>query len=151
MLFRSTIAKVGADVEALKFNTAISQMMVFVNEVMKQPSRHRTLLEPFVLLLAPFGPHLSEELWRKLGHDDTVAYAPWPAHDPALLIEDTVTLAIQVNGKLRATLELPRGASQEDVQTVAFADERVRKFLEAGAIRKVIHVKDKLLNVVVAG
>jgi leucyl-tRNA synthetase len=150
-LLHQTIAKVGVDVEALKFNTAISQMMVFVNEVMKQPSRHRSLLEPFVLLLAPFGPHLAEELWQRLGHTGTVAYAAWPEHDTALLVEDTVTMAIQVNGKLRATLELPRGASQEDVQTAAFADERVKRFLEAGTIRKVIHVKDKLLNVVVAG
>ncbi len=150
-LLHQTIAKVGVDVEALKFNTAISQMMVFVNEVMKQPSRHRTLLEPFVRLLAPFGPHLAEELWQRLGHEDTIAYAAWPDHDPALLVEDTVTMAIQVNGKLRATLDLPRGASQEDVQAAAFADERVKRFLEAGAIKKVIHVKDKLLNVVVAG
>jgi len=118
---------------------------------MKQPSRHRSLLEPFVRLLAPFGPHLAEELWRKLGNTETIAYAAWPEHDPAMLVEDTVTMAIQVNGKLRATLELPRGASQEDVQTAAFADERVKRFVEAGTIKKVIHVKDKLLNVVVAG
>ncbi|MEY4374126.1 MAG: leucyl-tRNA synthetase, partial [Candidatus Eisenbacteria bacterium] len=150
-LLHQTIAKVGVDVEALKFNTAISQMMVFVNEVMKQPSRHRSLLEPFVRLLAPFGPHLAEELWRKLGNTETIAYAAWPEHDPAMLVEDTVTMAIQVNGKLRATLELPRGASQDDVQAAAFADERVKRFVEAGTIKKVIHVKDKLLNVVVAG
>ena len=86
-----------------------------------------------------------------MGHTNTLAYEPFPAFDPALCVEDTVTVAVQVNGKLRATLDLPRGASQDDVQQIAFADERVKKYVEAGAIKKVIHVKDKLLNVVVAG
>jgi leucyl-tRNA synthetase len=101
-------------------------------------------------VIAPFAPHLAEELWQRLGNPDTLAYAPWPTYDPALCVEDTVTVAIQVNGKLRATLDLPRGAEQAAVQEAALADERVRKHVEAGAIRKVIHVKDKLLNVVVA-
>ena len=101
-------------------------------------------------MLQPFAPHLAEELWRRLGHRETIAYEPWPAYDPALIVEDTVTVAIQVNGKLRATLELPRGADQAAVQQAAMADERVRRFVEAGTIKKVVHVKDKLLNVVVA-
>ena len=150
-VLHKTIAKVGQDVEDLKFNTAISQMMVFVNEINPMATRSRAVLEPFVLVIAPFAPHLAEELWARLGHTGTLAYEPFPAFDPALTVEDTVTVAVQVNGKLRATLDLPRGASQEDVQQVAFADERVKKYVEAGAIKKVIHVKDKLLNVVVAG
>ena len=145
-----TIAKVTEDVEALKFNTAVSQMMVFVNEIMKQPARPRVVLEPFVLMLAPFAPHLGEELWRRLGHAESLAYAPWPSFDPALCIEDAVTVAVQVNGKLRATLELPRGAEQAEVQAAALADERIGRHLTGGTIRKVIHVKDKLLNFVVA-
>jgi leucyl-tRNA synthetase len=149
-MLHQTIRKVGEDVEALKFNTAIAQMMVFVNEVTPLANRPRTLLEPFVRVIAPFAPHLAEELWQRLGNPDTLAYAPWPTYDPALCVEDTVTVAIQVNGKLRATLDLPRGAEQAAVQEAALADERVRKHVEAGAIRKVIHVKDKLLNVVVA-
>jgi leucyl-tRNA synthetase len=149
-MLHQTIRKVGEDVEALKFNTAIAQMMVFVNEVTPLANRPRTLLEPFVRVIAPFAPHLAEELWSRLGNPDTLAYAPWPKYDPALCVEDTVTVAIQVNGKLRATLDLPRGAEQAAVQEAALADERVRKHVEAGAIRKVIHVKDKLLNVVVA-
>ncbi len=144
-----TIRKVGDDIEALKFNTAISQMMVFVNEVMKQPGRPRTLLEPFVLLLSPFAPHLGEELWQRLGHTESLAYAAWPTYDPARCIEDTVTVAVQVNGKLRATLDLPRGAEQADVQAAALADERVSRYVNGGAIRKAIYVKDKLLNLVV--
>ena len=149
-MLHQTIRKVGEDVAALKFNTAIAQMMVFVNEVTPLTTRPKALLEPFVRVIAPFAPHLAEELWSRLGNADTLAYAPWPAYDPALCVEDTVTVAIQVNGKLRATLDLPRGAEQAAVQEAALADERVRKHIEAGAIRKVIHVKDKLLNVVVA-
>ncbi len=149
-VLHQTIAKVTEDVEALKFNTAISQMMVFVNELMKQPARPRVVLEPFLLALAPFAPHLGEELWHRLGHKESLAFAPWPTYDPALCIEDTVTVAVQVNGKLRATLELPRGAGQADVQAAAAADERIARHLAGVSIRKVIHVKDKLLNLVVA-
>ncbi len=149
-VLHQTIRKVGDDLEALKFNTAISQMMVFVNEVMKQPGRQRSLLESFVLLLSPFAPHLGEELWQRLGHAESLAYAAWPAYDPAKCIEDTVTVAVQVNGKLRATLDLPRGAEQADVQAAALADERVSRYVNGGAIRKAIYVKDKLLNLVVA-
>jgi leucyl-tRNA synthetase len=150
-VLHQTIAKVTEDVEALKFNTAIAQMMVFVNEMNRTSSRPRAIFEPFVLVLSPFAPHIAEELWAKLGHKDTLAYATWPAFDPALLVEDTVTMAVQVNGKLRATLDLPRGLEQADVQAAAFADERVARYVTGAVIKKVIHVKDKLFNVVVAG
>jgi len=149
-VLHQTIAKVTEDVEALKFNTAISQMMVFVNEIMKQPARPRVVLEPFLLALAPFAPHLGEELWQRLGHGESLAHVPWPSYDTALCVENTVTVAVQVNGKLRATLELPRGAEQADVQAAALADERISRHVVGGTIRKVIHVKDKLLNLVVA-
>jgi leucyl-tRNA synthetase len=149
-VLHQTIRKLTEDLEALKFNTAIAQMMMFVNEVMKQPARPRPLLEPFVLLLSPFAPHLGEELWSRMGHRDSLAYAPWPKFDPALCEEDTVTVAVQVNGKLRATLDLPKGADQAAVQAAALADERVSRYVNGGAIRKVIHVKDKLLNLVVS-
>ncbi len=145
-----TIRKVTEDIEALKFNTAIAQMMVFVNEVNPVPARPRAVLEPFVLVLAPFAPHIAEELWQRLGHAESLAYAPWPAFDPALCVEDTVTVAVQVNGKLRATIDVSRGAAQQQVQDQAFADERIRKYVEGARIRKVIYVKEKLLNVVVA-
>ena len=145
-----TIRKVTEDLEALKFNTAIAQMMVFVNELMKQPARPRLALEPFLLVLSPFAPHLGEELWARMGHRESLAYAPWPEFDPALCEEDTVTVAVQVNGKLRATLDLPKGADQAAVQAAALADERVSRYVNGGSIRKVIHVKDKLLNLVVS-
>ena len=150
-VLHQTIRKVGDDLEALKFNTGIAQMMVFVNEATKLDVRPRALLEPFVLTLAPFAPHLAEELWHRLGHAQSLAYEPWPAYDPALVVEDTVTVAIQVNGKLRATLELPRGTSQQAAREAALADEHVRRYVEGAEIRKVIYVPDKLLNLVVAG
>ena len=150
-VLHQTIRKVTEDLDALKFNTAISQMMVFVNEVMKQPARPSWLLEPFALVLSPFAPHLGEELWQRLGHAESLAYAPWPAFDPVKCIEDTVTVAVQVNGKLRATLDLPRGSDQADVQAAALADERIRRYVNGGTVAKAIYVKDRLLNLVVAG
>src|SRR5262249_35922020 len=113
-------------------------------------TRPRPLLEPFVLLLSPFAPHMCEELWARLKHKKSLAYAPWPKFDPALCEENTVTMAMQVNDKLRATLDLPKGADQAAVQAAALADERVSRYVNGSAIRKVIHVKDKLLNLVVS-
>jgi len=125
--------------------------MVFVNEVMKQPARPRALLEPFVLLLSPFAPHLAEELWERLGHRESLAYEPWPSFDPALMRGDTVTVAVQVNGKLRATLELPRGVDQATAQSAALGDERVKRHVDGGTVQKAIYVPDKLLNLVIGG
>jgi leucyl-tRNA synthetase len=148
-VLHQTVKKVTEDIEALKFNTAVSQLMVLVNELTRLEQRPRAAVESLVLLLAPFAPHLAEELWRRLGHAESLARAPWPTWDPRLCIEDTVTLAVQVNGKLRGTLELARGTPKEAALDAARADERVRRHLEGQAIRKVIHVPDKLLNLVV--
>jgi leucyl-tRNA synthetase len=149
-LLHKTIRKVTEDVDALAFNTAIAQLMVFTNEMTKLERRPRAAVEPFVLLLSPFAPHLGEELWNRLGHGESLAHEPWPAWDPALVVDETVTVAVQVNGKLRATLELARGADQAAVQAAALADERVRRYVDGAELRKVIHVPDKLLNLVVA-
>ena len=150
-LLHQTIRKVTEDLEGLAFNTAIAQMMVFVNELTPLERRPGELLEPFVLLLAPFAPHIAEELWSRLGHRDSLAHAPWPAWDERWVIEDRVTIAVQVNGKLRATIELPRDVEEEAARTSALADERVRRHLNGGQVRKVIFVKNKLLNLVLAG
>ena len=149
-LLHRTIRKVTGDLDTLAFNTAIAQMMEFVNEMTPLERRSRQLLEPFVLLLAPFAPHLAEELWSKLGKKVSLAYEPWPAWDPALVVEDRVTIAVQVNGKLRATLELPRDIDEAAVQRSALADQRVRRHLDGAELRKVIFVPNKLLNLVVA-
>jgi leucyl-tRNA synthetase len=148
-VLHQTIRKVTEDVEGLRFNTAIAQMMVCVNEITKLERRPRTVIEPLVRLLAPFAPHLAEELWSRFGHKESIAYAAWPAWDPARVIEDQVTIAVQVNGKLRATIELPPGTPKEDAQRAAETDERVRRYLDDAEVRKVIVVPDKLVNFVV--
>ncbi len=148
-LVQQTVKKVSEDIESLKFNTAIAQMMVCVNELTRLERRPRRALERLVLVLSPFAPHIAEELWQRLGHAGGLAYEPWPAWDPALVLEDTVTVAIQVNGKLRATLELPRDLGPDRVREAALADERIQKYLEGATVRKVIHVPNKLLSLVV--
>jgi len=144
-----TVKKVSEDVESLKFNTAIAQMMVCVNELTKLDRRPRWVIERLVLVLSPFAPHIAEELWQRLGHAESLAHEPWPVWDPVLVLEDTVTVAVQVNGKLRATLELPRDLGADEVREAALADERIRKYLEGATVKKVIHVPNKLLSVVV--
>jgi leucyl-tRNA synthetase len=146
-----TIRKVTEDIEALRFNTAIAQLMILVNDLTPLERRPRGVVETLVLLVAPFAPHLGEELWRRLGHGESLAYAPWPAWDPARVMDASVTIAVQINGKLRATLELPRDIAQAEAQQAALGDERVRRYVDGGAIRKVIFVPNKLLNLVVAG
>ncbi|HET9326523.1 MAG TPA: leucine--tRNA ligase, partial [Candidatus Eisenbacteria bacterium] len=147
-VLHQTIQKVTEDLDGLRFNTAIAQMMVFTNEVTPLARRPRALIEPFVLILSPFAPHLAEELWRRLGHGESLAYEPWPAFDPSLTRTETVTVAVQVNGKLRATVELPRGADQATAQAAALSDERVRRHIDGQALRKAIYVPDKLINLV---
>jgi leucyl-tRNA synthetase len=147
-VLHQTIKKVGEDTESLAFNTAISQMMIFVNEVTAQEKRPRKLLEPFVLLLAPYAPHLAEELWERLGHKQTLAYEPWPKSDESLLKEDTVTIVLQVNGKLRDRAEVPAQTSQAELEKLALANDRVKEHLAGKQVKKVIVVPGKLVNVV---
>jgi leucyl-tRNA synthetase len=142
-----TIKKVGEDTEALAFNTAIAQMMIFVNEVTAQESRPRAVLEPFVLVLAPYAPHLAEELWEQLGHKQSLAYEPWPAYEASLLVEDTAEIVAQVNGKVRARLTVPAKASKEELEKLALAHADVQPFLAGKQVKKVIVVPGKLVNI----
>jgi leucyl-tRNA synthetase len=142
-----TIKKVGEDTDTLAFNTAVSQMMIFVNEVTAQDKRPRKLLEPFVLTLAPYAPHVAEELWEKLGHKQTLSYGPWPGFDEALLKENTVTIILQVNGKLRDRMDVPAQISREDLEKLALANERVQEHLAGKQIKKIIVVPGKLVNI----
>jgi len=148
-LLHQTVKKVTDDLEALRFNTAIAQMMVFTNEVTKLKTRPRALLEPFVLLLSPFAPHIAEELWERLGKAPSVATQPWPQYDPALVVSERLTIPIQVNGKLRSKIEVPADSSEEEVVRLARQDAKLSEWLQGKTPRKVIYVEKKLVNFVV--
>ena len=119
-----TIQKVTDDLDGMRFNTAIAAMMEFTNHLTPLPVRPRSVLEPFVLLLSPFAPHLAEELWHALGHKKTLAYEPWPTFDPALTKADEIEVPVQINGKLRHRLTVPADIDDEDLEAAALADGR---------------------------
>jgi leucyl-tRNA synthetase len=143
------IDRVTTMTEDLRLNTAISQMMVFVNELTQRELRPRAVLEPFVLLLAPYAPHLAEELWEKLGHDESLAYEPWPEADARYLVEDLITVVVQVNGKVRDQLEIPADAEEAWVKEQALASEKVQRWLAGKELEKAIYVRGKLVSLVV--
>jgi leucyl-tRNA synthetase len=146
-----TIQKVTEDLDSMRFNTAIAAMMEFTNHLTRLDARPRRVLEPFVLLLSPFAPHIAEELWQALGHNDTLAYEPWPKFDPALTRADEIEVPVQINGKLRARLQVPADIDQEALKQAALDDERVKTQLAGKKIVKVIVVPRKLVNIVIAG
>ncbi|HXD87438.1 MAG TPA: leucine--tRNA ligase [Urbifossiella sp.] len=144
-----TIQKVTEDTEALRFNTAISAMMEFVNHVTKLDPRPRSVLDPFVLLLAPYAPHVAEELWRALGHTGTLAYELWPKFDPALTREDEIEIPVQVNGKLKSRLKVPAEVSDAELEAAARADSAVQTAIAGKTIKMVKVVPRKLVNIVI--
>ncbi|MGA9407584.1 MAG: leucine--tRNA ligase, partial [Bacteroidota bacterium] len=148
-LFHSTVKKVGEDVEALRFNTAISQMMILVNELTKTESRPRQILEPLVLVLAPFAPHIAEELWQKLGHESSLACEPWPSFDESKMQQKTVEVVFQVNGKIRARSNVPVDMDESALKQLAYAEQNVKQHLDGKSVVKEIIVKNKLVNFVV--
>lgn len=146
-LLHQTIKKVTEDIEQLRFNTAISQMMVFTNEMTKAEQRPRSLIEPFVLLLSPFAPHVAEELWAILGHKPSCSQQPWPPFDPALTVSDRLTIPIQINGRLRAKIEVGTDVTREQVEAIARTE--VAEWLQGKEPKKVVYVEKKLVNFVV--
>lgn len=147
-VYHQTVKKVTEDYEALRFNTAISQLMVFINEAYKAPVLPKVYMEGFIKLLSPVCPHIAEELWEKLGHNNTIAYEAWPAYDEAKLVEDEVEIVIQVNGKVRAKLHVPADATKEQLEQLAMEDEKIKEQIEGKTVRKVIAVPGKLVNIV---
>jgi leucyl-tRNA synthetase len=143
-----TIAGVTEDIEGMRFNTAISKLMVFARDVARDAPMPREAAETLVLLLSPMAPHVAEELWRRLGHTDTLAYAPWPVADERLLVDAEITIVLQVNGKKRGELRVSPDAPREDVEALALASERVQELLAGRAPKKVIVVPGRLVNVV---
>jgi leucyl-tRNA synthetase len=148
-LLHKTIKKVGSDIEEFGFNTALSQMMILANEVQKQKTVSRSLMEQFTLILSPFAPHLAEEIWEKLGHKETLAYEKWPEFDPKLVVDDTFELVFSVNGKVRGKKEVPIDITEEDAISAAMEDDGVKRNIEGKEIIKKIYVKNKLVNIVV--
>jgi leucyl-tRNA synthetase len=153
------IKKVTEDLDAMRFNTAISAMMVFVNDAIGWETKPASVLREFLILLQPFAPHLAEELWAKLNiqhstsniqHPTTLAYAVWPKFDPALLVEDTLEIPVQVNGKLRDVIKVTAAADNATIEAAAKASEKVQLFIAGKTIKKVIVVPKKLVNIAVA-
>jgi len=149
-LLARTIDGVTVDLEAMRFNTAISKLMVFLRDVMKgsEGSLPRRLAEPFILLLSPMAPHLAEELWQQLGHAESLAHEPWPIANPEYLIDDTVTIVLQVNGKRRDEIQVAADASRESIEKIALASPKVQKHLAGREPKKVIVVPGRLVNIV---
>lgn len=147
--YHQTVKKVTEDFAELRFNTGISQLMVFVNEGNKQEVLPKALIEGFVKLLSPVAPHIAEELWEKLGHTDTITYEAWPTYDESLLVENEVEVVVQMNGKVKTKLVINKGASKEEMEAAALADEKVQAAIGEKTIRKVIAVPGKLINIVV--
>jgi leucyl-tRNA synthetase len=147
--YHQTVKKVTEDFAELRFNTGISQLMVFVNEGNKQEVLPKALIEGFVKLLSPVAPHIAEELWEKLGHTDTITYEAWPTYDESLLVEKEVEVVVQMNGKVKTKLVVNKGASKEEMEAAALADEKVQAAIGEKTIRKVIAVPGKLVNIVV--
>jgi leucyl-tRNA synthetase len=145
------IKKVTGDTSTLNFNTAISAMMIYVNELGRLETLPRALWEPFLLLLAPYAPHLAEELWERAGHAKSLVRESWPSYDEALCVDDTKEIVVQVNGKIRDRFDAPAGTPQAELEKAALDSPKVREWIGGKEIAKVIIVKDKLVNIVVKG
>jgi leucyl-tRNA synthetase len=151
VLINTTIRNIIFDIEDMdmKFNTCVSELMIFVNEISKYKKVPKSVMETFVKLLHPFAPHLAEELWQRLGHNNTIAYEPWPEYNPQKLIKSVVLVVGQVNGKIRAKLEVETDTDEETLKEIFRKDEKMKKYIDGRQIVKEIVVKNKLVNIVV--
>ena len=147
-VWHKTVKKVTEDIENLRFNTAISQLMIFVNEAYKAETLPRKAMENFVQLLSPFVPHIAEELWERLGHNDTITYVPWPEYDPALTVDAEVEIVLQVNGKIVDRVLIASDTGEEAMRELALANEKVKAQTAGKTVRRIIAVPGKLVNVV---
>ena len=148
-IYHQTVKKVTSDFETLGFNTAIAQMMVFVNEAYKNGSCPKEYAEGFVKMLSCITPHVGEEIWQILGHDKTLAYEPWPKYDEAKCVDDTIEMPVQVNGKVRSVVVIAKDADKDTVLSTVKADEKVAAALEGKTVVKEIVVPGKIINIVV--
>ena len=148
-VYHQTVKKVTDDFETLGFNTAISQMMIFINECYKAETVYKEYAFNFIKMLSCIAPHICEEMWQMLGHDSSIAYETWPTYDENMLVSETVEMGAQVNGKLRAKIQVTKDTDDEAVKEIAFEQENVKAHTEGKNIVKVIVVKNKIVNIVV--
>ena len=148
LVYHQTVKKVSEDFNNLAFNTAISQMMIFTNEVYKVGKLPREFAEGFVKLIYPIAPHIGEEMWEQLGHNNTIAFESWPTYDETKLVQNSIKMAVSVNGKPRATIEVSVDADEETVKKIALEEEGVKRHTEGKEIKKIIVVKGKIVNIV---
>jgi leucyl-tRNA synthetase len=144
-----TIDAVRVEMDGMRFNTAIARLIELTNQVTKSEERPREVIEPLVLMLAPFAPHIAEELWGRLGHDRSLTNHPFPVADPAFLVEESVTCVVQVLGKVRARLEVSPASSDDELTALALADPNVQRAMAGKEARRIIVRAPKLVNVVV--
>jgi len=148
-LLNQTIKKVGDDIETFGFNTSISQMMIFINHLSRQTIRPKSVVEQFVLVLAPFAPHIAEELWEKLGHTESLTYEPWPDYDKELIKEKEIELAVQVNGKIKDRIIVAAEADEQQIKQKALDSEKVIAAMAGKEPKKIIVIKSRLVNIVI--
>jgi leucyl-tRNA synthetase len=148
-LLHKTIKKITEDIEVLSFNTSISQMMILVNELYKQNVKPKKVLKTLAQLMMPFAPHIAEELWEKLGGEGFVSLAPWPSYDPALTVDDMVTLGVQVNGKMRGTVDLSVNAEEAEAVIEALKVTTIQQALSGKNPDKIIYKAGRILNLIV--
>jgi leucyl-tRNA synthetase len=144
-----TIKKVTDDIEKFSFNTGVSAFMICVNELTEQKCNKRTILEPLSILIAPYAPHIAEELWNLLGHKESICDAQWPIFEGKYVVDSTFTCPISFNGKTRFTLEVPLNLPKEEVEKMVLENENTIKYLEGASPKKIIVVPNKIVNVVV--
>ena len=148
-IYHKSVKKITEDFEKLAFNTAISQMMIFVNAVYKEGKCPKAYAEGFVKMLSCISPHIGEELWNILGHDNTIAYEPWPTYDAAKTIDDCLQMPVQINGKVRSIVDVPNGADKDTVLAIVKDDDKIKQALDGKIIVKEIVVPGKIINIVV--
>ncbi len=148
-LLHKTIKKVGEDIESFKFNTAISAMMILANAMEKEEKINKEAYEKFLIILAPFAPHLTEEIWSGLGYGESIFKETWPKYDPDLIFDEKIKLVLQVNGKVRDTIEADADITEEEAKKIALASEKIKKWIEDKEVLKTVYVKGKLVNIVV--
>jgi leucyl-tRNA synthetase len=144
-----TIKKITEDIEAMRFNTAVAKLMELINIFSEAESLPREYVGIFARLLSPFAPHLCEELWQALGNTGSISTAAWPTYDPNSIANSELTIAIQINGKVRNTITVPADATEETIKTQALSTEKVKGWLEGKEPKKVIYVRGKLVSIVV--